>query len=431
MSYKDLFHRYKEGLVNDDEKRIIEQELERHEAVEEFFSESFDEEIYNGWDTSGSDHQEAETSKLKKSVNKRLRRVVITSVLIVIALYIGIFHLLSSVVDRVYYDPSATTQSEESEYQAPDFYYDMQAYVSLNMPGYSSNSFTFQEAKGFGQYEVSYSLRDLFSKGEQRYFVNISRGKLTYAMDGIFSRENRFGVWEGFERIQHPFPNDASEHAELVREEDVQQKNDITLQYLNELNPLSYISLSIVFDQDLTMEEFYNMIHEHPALAFKWAGIRTVKPGTRWSETQPMHLAGFNPNYNDEPSSSTRPDPEKYPLFYLMDIMDYPDLLNKEFPELANKDYPEKIYESYGIHFKSRLEYLRNREDYVNMFDYNSYKTDFYADALKYIDENGVKTYGVLVFGTAADFLKSLDDIPYDSLHMNEVLPTKPNIYYD
>lgn len=46
------------------------------------------------------------------------------------------------------------------------------------------------------------------------------------------------------------------------------------------------------------------------------------------------------------------------------------------------------------------------------MFDYNYYKTDFYDDALKYIDEYGVKTYGVLVFGTAEDFLESIHDIP-------------------
>ncbi len=422
MNYKDLFHRYKEGLVNDEEKLIIEQEIERYVAVEEFLSESMDEEIYDGWNTSNSEHQEEETNKLKKSVNKRLRKVVITSVLIVIALYIGIFYVLSAIVDRVYYDPTATTQSEEREYQAPDFYYDMQAYVSLNMPGYSRNSFTFQEPKGFGEYEVSYSLRNLFTKKEQRYFVNLSRGKLTYAMDGIFSRENRFDIWEGFERISYHFPNDTAENATTVGDKDAQHKNDITLQYLNELNPLSYISMSIVFDEDLTMEEFYNMSQEHPTLDFKWVGIRTVKPGTQWSETQPMHLVGFNPNYNDEPSLSTRPDPEKYPLFYLVDVRDYPGL--------ANKNYPEKIYESYGIHFKSRLEYLRNREDYVNIFDYNYYKTDFYNDALKYIDEHGIKTYGVLVFGTAEDFLESIHDIPYDSLYINEVLPIKPNIYY-
>lgn len=181
--------------------------------------------------------------------------------------------------------------------------------------------------------------------------------------------------------------------------------------------------MSIVFEKDLTMEEFYNIREEHPTLDFKWVGIRTVQPGIQWSENQPLHLVGFNPNYNDEPSSSTRPDPKKYPLFYLMDFRDYSGL--------GNIDYPDKIYESYGIHFRSRLEYLRNREDYVNMFDYNYYKTDFYADALKYIDEHGVKTYGVLVLGTAEDFLNSIDDIPYDSLYINEVLPTKPNIYYD
>ena len=65
------------------------------------------------------------------------------------------------------------------------------------------------------------------------------------------------------------------------------------------------------------------------------------------------------------------------------------------------------------------------------MFDYNYYKTDFYVDALKYIEEHGVKTYGVFVFGTAKDFLESIDNIHYDSLYINEVLPTKPNIYYD
>lgn len=421
MNYKNLFHRYKEGKVNDEEKLIVEQEIEKYEAVEEFLSESIDEEICDGWNSSSSEHQE-ETKKLKKSVSKRLRNVVITSVLIVIALYLGIFQVLSALVDKVYYDPSATTQSEEQEYKSPDFYYDMQAYVSLNMPGYSSDSFTFQQPKGFGKYEVSYSLRDLFSENEQRYFVNISRENLTYAIDGIFSRENRFDIWEGFEKIQYHFPNDTSEDATTARDEDIKQKNETTLQYLNELNPLSYVSMSIVFDEDLTMEEFYNMMQEHPSLDFKWVGVRTVEPGVQWSENQPMHLVGFNPNYNDEPSSNRRPDSEKYPLFYLMDFKDYSGL--------SNSDYPDKIYESYGIHFKSRLEYLRNREDFVSMFDYNKFKTDFYADAIKYIDEHGVKTYGVMVFGTAQDFLESIDVTSYDSLHINEVLPTKPNIYY-
>jgi hypothetical protein len=421
MNYKDLFHRYKKGLVNDEEKLIIEQEIERYEAVEEFLSEEMDEEIADATNVSSFEHEE-ETNKLKKSVNNRLRKVVLTSVLIVVVLYIGIFYVVSAVVDRVYYDPTAATQSEKQEYQSPNFYYDMQAYVSLNMPGYSSNSFTFQEPKGFGKYEVSYSLRNLFAEKEQRYFANLSRGKLTSALDGIFSRENRFDIWEGFEKIKRGFPEDDSEAATTLRDKYIQQKNEKTFRFLNELNPLSYISMSIVFDGDLTMEELNNLREEHPSLAFKWVGIRTMEPGTSWSETQPMHLIGFNPNFNAEPSSNRRPDPEKYPLFYLLDMIDDSGL--------SKKDYPEAISEAYGIHFKSRLEYLKNQEDFVNMFDYNYYKTDFYENALNYIDKHGVKTYGVLVFGTAEEFLNRMDEIPYDSLFINEVLPTKPNIYY-
>jgi hypothetical protein len=72
---------------------------------------------------------------------------------------------------------------------------------------------------------------------------------------------------------------------------------------------------------------------------------------------------------------------------------------------------------------------MKDREEFVEIFDYNSYKVDFYKHSLEYIEKNGVKTYGVLVYGTAEDFLNKIDNVPYDTLHINRVLPTKPNIY--
>lgn len=419
MNYKELLNRYKKGLVNEKEKQLVEQELEKHEAFEEYMSEIFDEEFNDITKISSVETHDEETTKLKKSVNDKLRKVVFKSVFIVVVLYIGIFYVVSGIVDRVYYDPTAVTQSEEQEYQSPDFYYDMQAYISLNMPGNAIHSFTFQDSKGFGNYEVSYSLRDLFTKNEQRHFINLSRGELTYAIDGIFSMENRFRIWDGFEKIKYDFPKDASEDATSLRDKEIQRKNEETLRYLNELNPLSYISMSIVFDKDFTMEEFYHMSKEYSSLNFKWVGIRTVEPGTRWSDTQPMHLIGFNPNFNDEPSSNRQPDSVKYPLFNL----------NPGEIRYGN-DYSKAVSETYGTHFRSRLEYLKNREEFIDIFDYNRFKIDFYDDALAYIDENGIKTYGVLVYGTAEEFLDHIGEIPYDTLYINEVLPTKPNIYY-
>jgi hypothetical protein len=421
MNYRELLSRYKNGLTNEEEKQLIEEELEKYEALEEYLSECFDEKFDAIAKVSDTDEQVEETAKLKKSVNDKLRKVILTSVLIVVGLYIGIFYIGSGIIDLIYYDPTAVTQSEKKQFQFPDFYYDMQAYISLNMPGYSISSFTFQEPKGFGKYEVSYSLRDLFSDNTQRYFINLSRGNLTYAEDGIFSSENRFWLWRGYEKTKNTYPTDTAETAIEHRDKEIQRKSEETLRYLKELNSLSYLSLNIAFQKDLTMKEFYDMVEKYPSLDFKWVGVRTVEPGTQWNENQPMHLIGFNPNFNDEPSTTNHPDPQKYPLFNLVDFFDT--------LKTSNKDYSELISEAYGIHFRSRLEYLRNREEFVDIFDYNSYKTDFYEDSLSYIDEHGVKTYGVLVYGTAKDLSESIKDIPYDSLYINKVLPAKPNLY--
>lgn len=427
MNYKELLDRYKKGLASEEEKRLVEEELEKQEAFEEYISETLDEEFNITAETSNNEIHDKETRELKQSVNHKLRKVVFKSVAIVFAIYIGIFYVLSGIVDSLYYNPtsiSKTNEQEYNEYQLADYYYDMQAYISVNMPGYVSSSFTFEDKKGFGKYDISYSLQNLFTKNQQRYFMDLSRGKLNHGMDGIFSSKNLFNIWEGFNRIRFDSPKEDSKDGARVMDGPIKKQNEQTIHYLNEINPLSYVSMTIIFKKDLNMEELYDMINEdYKSINFKWAGIRTVEPRAHWSETQPMHLIGFNPNTSDEPSSSQRPNSEKYPFFYLADIWD-------ELKQ-SKKDYPDVVSEAYGTHFKSRLEYLRDREEFVKIFDYNDYKTEFYNDALSYIDENGIKTYGVLVYGTAEEFLKCIDEIPYDSIYINEVLSAKPNIYYD
>lgn len=347
MNYRELLERYKKGLANEEEKLIVEEAIDKYEALEEYLSERYDEEFNDITKIFNIEDHVEETTRLKKNVNNRLRKVILTSVLIVIVLYVGVFYVGSGIVDLVYYDPTAITQSGKQKNQFPDFYYDMQAYIGLNMPGYSISSFTFQEPKGFGNYEVSYSLRDLFSDSYERYFINLSRGNLTYAEDGIFSSENRFWLFDGFEKIRNVFPTDTGEDAIKYRDKEIQRKNEETIRYLNELNSLSYLSISILFNKDLTMEEFYYLVEKYPSLDFKWVGVRTVESDTRWSDTQPMHLIGFDPNFNDEPSSNRRPDPKQYPYFNLVDFFD--DL------KLSKKDYPEIISEAYGIHFVLRI----------------------------------------------------------------------------
>lgn len=423
MNYKELLECYKNGQLNEEEKLLLEQEIEKHVALEMYIDSTIDEPFFDEVASFSDENPTEETKRLKKNVDKRLRKVVISAVLIVIALYIGVFHVLSYIVDQSYYNPKAITQTEDKTHLKSDFYHDMKAYVGLNIPGYVSNSFTSEQAKGFSQYELSYSLRDLFSKNEQRYFTNIEKGRITYIIDGIKSEQFFYQIWEGFTKIKYRFSEESADNSELVDDDIIRIKNETTMDYLNQLNPLSYVSMSIVFKDDLSMEQLVKMQEQHAGLNFKWIGVRTVEPGYNWSQTQPMHLVGFNPNPSDDSALSYKPDDSKYPLFFLLDYLHY-EALNKY-------DYHEKVAKSYALHFKSRLKYLSDREDFVRIFDYNQYKIDFYEDALNYIDKNGVNTYGVLVYGTAGDFIQSIDGIAYDSIYINEVLPTKPNIYQE
>ncbi|MCC5895199.1 MAG: anti sigma factor C-terminal domain-containing protein [Alkalibacterium sp.] len=418
MNFKDLLKRYEEGTATEEEIIIVQNELEKYESLETYFAEQLSDDFI-GRDGSEGDsfNHSNETKDIQKVVNLRLAKVVATSVLMVIILYVSIFYGVSALVDQRYYDPTQISEYEDQEHPIPDFHFNMQAHISLNMPGYVMNGYTNQEPQGFGEYDLSYSLRNVYANNEQVHLLNLVRGSFTYGIDGIYGTDSRFNIFNGFEKIQNHSTEDLSEGGLEIREEMARQQTDITLDYLNGLNPLSYISMSIVFNEDLTMEELNNLSRENEELDFKWAGIRTTEPGTNWREDHYMHLIGFNPDYNDEPGGNMRPDPEKYPLFNLNEYFELTPSSVDVFPE------------AYETHFKSRLAYLRDQEEFVELVEASPSKVDFYNTALEYVEEKGVKTYGVRVYGTAEMFIESIENIPYDTIYINDVSSAKPSIY--
>lgn len=431
MNYKELFEKYKNGIANEEEKRIVEEELEKYEAIEEYLSQIIDEKSVKAEDFDILEDNKEETSKLIKDVKKRLRKVGFTSAIIVIVFLIVVFYGLPEIIDLFYYDPT-NVSSANSYYTAdsvgniyntglPNIYFNLVAHVSLNMPGYAIRSVS-AYSKGFGEYEVVYSLKNLFEEEELRTYVDIIRNRVVYKGDTLdYNSQIVLLKLLGFEAINNLFEDDSPDHISAINRQ-IQRRNEETIKYFQNLNPLSYVSMAIVFDKDLDMKEFYNLTAEMPSLDFKWVGIRTVEPGKRWRNNQSLDLIGFNPSFNDEPIPGESPDSEKYPLFYLVDSF--------HIPINFNSDYETYISQVYETHFKSRLQYLIDQEEFVKIFENGNRKIEFYQDALDYINEHGVKTYGVLVYGKVEAFLENIDKIPYSSLYINKVLPVKPNIYY-
>src|SRR5690625_7532771 len=85
MNFKEILKRYKAGEATDEERQYIEQELEKYESMEEYFSDDIPDQLF---DEEKSDEvlesSEDEAADIQKVVNRRLRKVVLTSVLIVI-----------------------------------------------------------------------------------------------------------------------------------------------------------------------------------------------------------------------------------------------------------------------------------------------------------------------------------------------------------
>ena len=124
MKFKDLLRKYQAGEVNDDEKRQVEAELEKYEALEAYFAEQWE---FPLPDPAAADPQEEEARQIIKSVNSRLRKIVLTSVMIITACLLSIVFIISPLVDSFYYNPTKVSVGSRED----DINFDLAALIEL------------------------------------------------------------------------------------------------------------------------------------------------------------------------------------------------------------------------------------------------------------------------------------------------------------
>lgn len=395
MSYRALLDRYKRGLATEEEKRIVEQDLEKYEAMEEYLSALLEEEFEDVSEGAAFEKRDPEAVKLRKSVNHKLRKMVFSAVLIVFALYLGIFYGISPVVDSFYYNPGKVTVGESEN----DMSYDLYAISELNLPGMRPSN-VLVDRQGFGRYNIIYSYWDAFT-GEI-YSVNerMERGNVVSSY--------RAPLYTGlFWDIRYPYHEGQNPG----------EKKEKVVSHLEALNSVSYISMGIRFEKDLTMAELYDLEQKYPNITFEWAGIRTeasVEGPNDLIGIQLLRSNGGSGLLGDKKIASD------YPGFFLLDWLVSPE---------ARTDHQTPVEaRAYERHYKSLLQYVIDREEAVGALERRPYKHKFYEEALAYAEEQGVKTYGVLVFGEARDLLELIDGEDIKGLDFNQALVSRRNI---
>lgn len=387
MSFKDLLDKYNNGNASEEEIKLIEEELDKHEAIEEYLSESYNigfEKDYLQVSTNN------ETTFVKRSVNKKLRKVIIASVSIVFIILFATYFIFSPIVSSFYYNPSQKTVGKEQD----DLYFDLRVFTELNLPGYAIGTVR-SEKLGFGEYNIYFERLNLFNRQSKEIDAKIKRNFKI----GNYQEFFPFNIAEF--RDRQPNPSNV-----------VEVQNEKVINYIKKLNPVSYVSSYIILKDDIGVKKFDELIQKYnDKISFNWAGVRNASEDTSFK-----YLSGFNPNLNNGSTTEDSADKDKYPYLQLLDYLT---------SEIDSGKFNGSMTEGYTKHFTSLLKYMNDRQNAVRTLDYNSAKVDYYKNSLIYVEKNGINIYSVLVYGEARELLEFLNNEKIKTIEIKGVLPSK------
>jgi hypothetical protein len=351
MNFKEAFEHYRAGTATPEETDAVELELEKNRLISEYLADEFPVDFAVG--ESPAD----ELKNVRKSIRRRSRNIVITAVAIVAALALIFYFAGMPLLKGLYYDPTTHAESPYSN----DIDISLSAYTELHFPGYYHNS-SLIENTGAGIYKMTL-IRGSLTTGKSEYFpATLDKNILTMPQE---FNPRTFPV-NFFARATYPIYN-------LDDEPKTKYEKG-----LSELPDYLDVSAAVSLSEDLTMDQLADL-KNGSKLNFLWAGIRNAPEGIQRLPLCGMELTGTGPIYDKINAS--------YPAFELS------MLPNKK--ALSAADYEN--------HFTSLLRYVTDHPAFLNALDASDMA--YYRSVLGYITENGVKTYGVLVVGSAADIL--------------------------
>ena len=148
MTFRELLEKYKNGTATEAERALVEAELEKSEAIADYLAEGL-EALEEGGEALS--HSDAEVKKVKRTVNRRLRRTALWAAAMVLAVVLVVQFVVNPLVSSFYYQPNAQTVGQ-TEYS--DATFDLTALYSLLMPGQTITSVQ-TEPLGFGRYALT------------------------------------------------------------------------------------------------------------------------------------------------------------------------------------------------------------------------------------------------------------------------------------
>ncbi|WP_312460845.1 anti sigma factor C-terminal domain-containing protein [Proteiniclasticum sp.] len=385
-SYKELFTKYKEGAATVEERLQVEEELERFEALSQYLEDEFrDTDV----EEETGEPVNKEALAVEKLVKKRLREVMLKGALISLLLLGLIFYGLSPLVSTLYYNPMNESLSSVEK----DVSLDLAVLSELTMPEYASSS-VYVEAKGFGSYQMRYSITDLFYQNSIVTEKKIVRGSVVETLNSLYDREPLFIT-----------------PLEIMREEKEsrKQREDI-IELLSGLGSTNYGSVSVLFKNSLSMEELREFQTRYENIRLQWVAVENGQ-GVQTSSL----VTGFSP-LGSRRSAHLFSDEtllKEYPGLHLLDWLVHQGERSEDGASLEAEGYEK--------HYEALLYYALDRKSEISVHSERLKETEVLEESAAYVEEHGVRTYGVLLDGTVEDLLVLLEDEAVEWMEIKEM----------
>ena len=373
MTFRERLEKYKNHTATEEEKRMVEEELEKYEALTGYLlAEDF---------TPPEEGQASpeEWEKIDRSMKRRNRRIVAAAVVLACFIMVLVFAFQPVISKVIWYDPTEADMQE--------FAYDIDCHLAvlteLTMPEVQVESVLPTE-QGWGKYDLQIQQRDWSTGGYTwlngtvaRGSIELNRNAYQYSSMNVFSRGTR------------PFVDVDGEHS-VIR---TPQEAKAALAELPEYVRLeAYVSLG----KDWTMEELEAFQREYDPQGYDmgWVGVRTSP-----EEQQLVPLMGFDAGGSGYVFNNVD---EAYPFYELS----------------MHEDVP--LAEAWENHFLALLQYSVDHGDFYARLNQSNNHGGICQMVQEYVTENGVRTYGFLYYGTPSEISKVLEHPDVEGIYVSD-----------
>ena len=410
MKYKELIELYKSGRLSEEERKKIEEDIEKQEAISEYLypDEEINEKDLGTENVDKSSEKENEFVRLiRKSIRKAFIKMGMVVTAVILVGIVLMMTILPKVVDLFYYNPK-----EEKNYSLEGgavvhrerFELDLSVYTELIEPfGYLDSTKVVSE--GYGNYSFNvYPSTRMGEEVKKRYAGNIRKGRITFydplalerLSDNMFEwqinnndyNESLTKQLEKFRLKQLKTKENAEKRPGNLRLATSYggDRND-TKEHISELSEGKLYKAYISFDRILNYKEAIDFEAKYE-LGYSWVGIVNDEKGNN-------DIIGMNTGIGATKGNGI----SKYPY-----IFGYEGKVSDvTFKELKNEENAKK-------HYISLLNYLKDNSSFTDMMDsYMNRKTKL-DRALAYVNEHGLKVYGMAVKAEKKDLLKLIED---------------------